>query len=353
MNVKAPQARWHASASAEAKKPSRVDISVVIVTWNVASLVEHCIESLSQLIAHRRSSADTGKNRADEVRPTIEIIVVDSASSDDTIPRLRKLRGVRVLGCSENVGYGRGSNLGAAAAVGDYLLFLNPDTEVCGDAVSAMWRAIVCARGAWIMGPQLVDTSGASLLIPRVFPTLAGTAFDVPVLLRFTPASLKRRESLRAPESGCARVDWVLGCAMLMSRVTFATLGGFDEGFALYSEEVDLCRRARRRGVMVGVVGGAKVLHLGGRSTAQRPLIREALLWQSQVRYFVKHKSVAEATLLLLIAVFSYLLEWFAATVRGWRHGRTDADVGDRRRCAETLRQMLTRSARAGLERAS
>jgi N-acetylglucosaminyl-diphospho-decaprenol L-rhamnosyltransferase len=178
------------------------------------------------------------------------------------LPQLSSLPNVAVIPCSENVGYGRGNNIGMARACGKYILYLNPDTEVVDDAIITLYRFMESCPKVGVAGPYLCEQDGNPDLLPRTFPTLLGTVFEASLLVKHTPSSLLDRECLYAPPQGVVEVDWVLGAALMAPRKLIEEVGGFDEDFIIYSEEKDLCARIRARGYTICLIAEAKVIHL-------------------------------------------------------------------------------------------
>lgn len=279
-----------------------VDLSIIIVSWNVADLLAACLDSL-----HRHA------------HPSMEIIVVDSSSSDGT-PALVRARypDVRLLAQTENVGFSRGNNIGLGAAQGRCLLLLNPDTEVIGDALAHMTAYLDAHTDVGIVGPHTLNNDGSHQSTRRRFPTLAVGLFESTWLQAYAPkAVLDRYYARDLPDDGTSEVDWVQGSALMMRREVYAQIGGLDEGYVMYSEELDLCRRAKDAGWRVVYLGSAKIMHHGGKSSEQAVARRHIHFQQSKLRYFRKYHGAFIAQLLRLFLLASYGLQLAQEWLKG------------------------------------
>ena len=277
-----------------------VDLSIIIVSWNVAEILAACLDSILANLAANQSS---------------EIIVVDSGSSDHTTALLReRYPQIKLLAQSENLGFTRCNNIGLRATAGRYLLLLNPDTEVIGDALAQMVAYLDANPDVGIVGPHTLNTNGTTQSTRRRFPTLATALFESTWLQPFAPRSLvDRYYVVDAPDDAVIDVDWVQGSALLARRGVYAQIGGLDEGYVMYSEEMDWCKRAKDAGWRVVYLGTAYITHHGGKSTDQVTAQRHIYFQKSKLRYFHKyHGWLAAQTLrgvLLLLYLWQLILE--------------------------------------------
>lgn len=191
-----------------------------------------------------------------------EVVVVDNDSGDGSAEFLRTAfanERVRLIESPSNVGFGRGVNLGVSHSCAPYVFLLNSDAVVRPEALAALRAALDADPGIGVVAPAVYLADGHSLQPDAHGPLPAPRA-----VLRTNPvkgAALDPGE--RAP-------GWVSGVAMMLRRVDFDTLGGFDSDFTMYLEDVDLCRRVRASGRRVAREPSAAVVHLGGRSTSAR-----------------------------------------------------------------------------------
>jgi GT2 family glycosyltransferase len=251
------------------------------------------------------------------------IIVVDNDSGDDSVARLRSQiaslemagRAV-VLDATENAGFGAGNNLGAAwtcssDAESDLYWFLNPDTLVEHIDLPKIFNWFQSEKNVGIVGTGMIDVAGK--------PDLAGRRFLSPLgefVANAGAFGLLRRWSVADPSlDRPGPVDWVSGASLFIRTSVFEQLGGFDEGFFLYFEEVDLCRRARKEGWKVIYEPRSRIVHLEGSSTGvcgSKPM--PTYWYESRRRYFVKHYGV--------IGLWAADLAWGLGRIVGMLRGR-------------------------------
>lgn len=240
-----------------------MDISVIIVTYNSADCIATCVESVR---------AQTGV--------TFEIIVVDNASADGTLARLKALP-VRVIPNASNLGFGRGCNLGFAASQGRYIYLLNPDTRLLGnDCLAKICRGLE-AHPHWGMAGTLVCSADGKTESPpsTVYPG----------------ARHVQRDFSQLP----GNIAWIVGASMAVRRELYERLGGFDPGFFLYSEETDFCLRLREIGFEIGYLREATVYHIGGASEDPRdPYDSSARKLRGLMRFRQKHYPAADCVFL-------------------------------------------------------
>ena len=216
---------------------------------------------------------------------------------------------VVVVRPGRNVGYGAGVNRGLAALSGmspppPWVLVANPDLHVHPGAVDEL-RAVLEAHPAWaLVGPRIYDDDGGVYPSVRRFPSFLDAAGHA-VLALFNPENpFTRRYNPGAPEgTDVVEADWISGSCFLARRSAFEELGGFDEAYFMYNEDMDLCWRARRAGWGVGFTGAAGVTHLQGASTARHPYKMMAAHHRSALRFTVRTTSGWAALLPLAVLV--------------------------------------------------
>jgi hypothetical protein len=272
-----------------------VDVSIIIVSWNVADLLETCLRSI---VASARGSAYS-----------FETIVVDSASADDTVARVqRDFPAVTLLPQPQNLGFTRCNNIGLAAATGRYLFLLNPDTELVGDALPRLLDYLEAHPHIGIIGPHTLNTDGTHQSTRRRFPTLLTAVFESTWLQPMAPRTLLERYTCAdLPDDSIAEVDWVQGSALLARRAVYEQIGGLDEGYVMYSEELDWCRRAKAAGWPVVYHGQARIIHHGGRSSEQATARKHVYFQTSKLRYFRKYHGRWSAQVLRIVLLLNYL----------------------------------------------
>jgi len=207
--------------------------------------------------------------RAEDVT---EVIVVDNASVDGSSDGLAPDPTVRVVRTGANLGYGAGVNRGVAFTGAEFILVSNPDVSVHPGAVAALVEAFAADPTLAFAGPCIRSVDGTRYPSARRFPSMVVAAGHV-VLGLFVPGNrFSRRYRMDDLDpSKTAAVDWVSGACFMARHRALDELGGFDESYFMYMEDVDLCWRAHRAGWTVAYVPAAVVTHLQGVSTARRP----------------------------------------------------------------------------------
>lgn len=233
-------------------------VDVVIVTYQSEAWIGRCLDSLEDGAVH-----GLGTPAMSAMIGTV--IVVDNASTDGTenIVRARQARGVRWVPLGKNHGFGAAANRGIAASMSEFVTLLNPDLIVESGAIATLATALTADSGLALVGPRVCDLDGTPYPSARCFPDLLDAAGHGFVGLVWKDNPWSRR--YLAPD----RVDWISGTAMMLRRDAFEAVGGFDEAYFMYVEDVDLCFRLAKAGWRVGLVADATVRHaIGGSSQA-------------------------------------------------------------------------------------
>jgi N-acetylglucosaminyl-diphospho-decaprenol L-rhamnosyltransferase len=296
-----------------------MDLSVVIVSWNVCDLLRRCLASVWQ-------GAGT---------LALEVVVVDNASSDGSPDMVStEFPQVRLITNRENRGFASANNQGLAVSQGRCALLLNPDTEVVDDALPKMISYMDTHPGVGVLGPQLVYADGSIQSSRRRFPTLATAFLESTILQQWWPNNPVSSWYYVADRSDYETqyVDWLVGACLLTRREVIEQVGGLDEGFFMYSEELDWCRRTKAADWEVIYFPEARVIHHEGQSSGQVVAARHIYFHASKVRYFRKHHGPlqAEALRLFLLATFTYQLgleglKWLVGHKRPLRAERVAA----------------------------
>jgi N-acetylglucosaminyl-diphospho-decaprenol L-rhamnosyltransferase len=312
-----------------------VDLSIVIVSWNVRDLLRRCLDSiLGTGRPKTEGDAECPASCILHPAPSIEILVVDNGSTDGSVEMLRTdFPDVHVVVNAENRGFPAGNNQGLTLAGGRYVLLLNPDTEVVGNALATMVAFADEYPDVGLIGPQLLNLDGSVQSSRRRFPTLATAFFESTWLQPCAPRSLlERYYVLDHPDDAVLDVDWVQGAALMVRREAIDQIGPMDERFFMYSEELDWCRRFREAGWRVVYLPGAQVIHHAGKSSEQVLPARHVHFQTSKVRYFRKYHGRIAAGLLRLFLLGNYAwqlgvegLKWLIGHRRPLRAGRIAA----------------------------
>ncbi len=286
-------------------------LAVIVVSWNTCALLAESLASVAE--------ATAGLD--------VEAIVVDNASTDGSAAMVRAdFPTVRLLVNATNVGFARANNLGVAATDAALLLLLNSDARLGGEALQRLLARMRAAPRAGVIGAELRNPDGTFQYSHAPFPTLGMELLMLSGLGRKVFGSWYPSRGPRSGDAACT-VDWVGGACMLARRAAFEAVAGFDEGYELYGEEVDLCYRLRRAGWEVWYEPAARVVHHGGAGTSQLASLREAHLYRSRLRFFRLHYGPAAAALLatqiLLCTTPKIVAHGALRRLSGGRIGRT------------------------------
>lgn len=276
-----------------------VDISVIIVSWNVADYLRHCLDSLRAEAARHAS-------------PSIEVVVVDNDSTDGTVEMARDaFPEARLIVNSVNVGFTRANNQGISVASGRFILLLNPDTEVLPGAMEAMVAYLDAHPQVGSLGPELLNSDGSHQSSRRRFPTLATAFVESTILQSYLPNSrlLKRYYCLDLPAGQTQEVDWLVGACLIVRREAVENVGLLDEGYFMYSEELDWCYRIKKAGWKVVYLPEARVVHHYARSSSQVLPSQHIYFQSSKCRYFGKYHGWAAAAVLRGFLWLTYLVQ--------------------------------------------
>ena len=260
------------------------EVSVVIVTHNSAAYIDACLDAVGPA--------------CDGVEA--EILVVDTASSDDTVARLDSRPGIDVLALNANEGFARGNNRGIRRARGRTVVLLNPDTVARPGSLTTLHRFLDREQRCAAAGPRLIAGDGVLQPSAGGLPTLMTTFAHAAGLVRFLPSDEAARARLHRlfgrllPRAGARladhaerprRCEVVWAAAIALRAAAIAEVGALNEDLFMYGEENDLCARLGRAGWEVWLVPEAEVLHFGGGSGAFAPPLA-AHFYRSRLAYF-------------------------------------------------------------------
>ncbi len=264
-----------------------LDLSVVIVNWNTCALLAECITAVE-----REAAAIPH-----------DIWVVDNGSSDDSVAMLRRdFPHVHVIESKVNLGFAGANNLAMQRSTGRYLLLLNTDAIVTPGSILALLELAERMPRAGIVGAHLLNPDGSFQASHTNFPTLWQEFLILSTIGRRLRGDWYPSHGAEA-DKGPQRVDYVEGACLLVRRDALEEVGGLDEGYFMYAEEVDWCKRMHAAGWEVWYQPAANIVHIGGASSANRKTSREADLYRSRVRYFRIHHGWLQAEVLKAMIV--------------------------------------------------
>lgn len=276
-----------------------MDVSIIIVNYNTVDLTIQCVNSIYE----KTCGVD------------FEIIIVDNASSDDSVIRIKKTFPlVTLIESKENLGFGRANNLGVRSAIGKYIFLLNSDTVLINNAIEILWKFMeTTSTEVGVCGGILYDSchreNGSFGTFPTVKSILQKTINREPSNLYYT---LKKNNTLKEKE--CCKVDYVLGADMFLSRALYNDMEGFDPIFFMYYEESDLQKRIVEKGYENYVLSTVQIVHLVNVSVNKLPTNKKRMIVdKSMLLYMKKHNSIQ----IYLILKYSYFLLELLKAFRG------------------------------------
>lgn len=271
---------------------SRPSVDIVIVNWNSGQYLGSCVESIA-----------SAQKQAFQLQ---RVVIVDNASIDGSAECLDSpTLPLCIVRNDTNLGFGTGANRGIGTVVADYILVLNPDVRLRPDALDAVVSYLEApAQGdVAIVGLQLLDDTGLVQRTCAHAPRPGAILSQVLGLDRVLPWLFRAHFMREWDHRETRDVDQVMGACMLMRGGTFAELGGFDERFFMYFEDVDLCLRARQAGARVVYCAAASAVHAGGGSTRAIPGRRLFYNLHSRLRFAEKHFGPAGVAVVYLVSL--------------------------------------------------
>jgi GT2 family glycosyltransferase len=257
-----------------------VDISIIIVNYRVPEHLRETLRSIYQA----------------ELCERTEIIVVDNASGDQSRQLITtEFPATRWIQLKHNIGFGKACNIGVQNARGTYILLLNPDTMIARNTLSVAFSFFESHPDVGLIGPKIINPDGTlQASCKRGFPTPAVTFYHFSGLSRLFPNSHRFGRyhlSFMNPDTA-APVDAVSGSFMFMPRTLFQQIGGFDERFFLYGEDLDLCYRIKESGHEVWYLPETQIIHRKGKSSAKSMLRSRIAFYEAMILFSRKYRRV-------------------------------------------------------------
>ena len=247
-------------------------LSIIIVNWNSTAFLLTCLET----VYSQTGGID------------FETIVVDNASAEDCAAALSvHFPKVRCVKSEKNLGFAGANNLGFHHTRGEYLLFLNPDTEILGGAISTLLGHLAALRDAGAIGCKLLnsDLTVQTSSILR-FPTIGNQIFSFEFLrLKLPRLPFWGIRPLFSAAGGPQEIEAISGACILVRREAFEKIGGFATEYFMYAEDVDLCYRIRKSGYKLYFTADASIIHHGGQSTKKAKVKNANILLMKEATY--------------------------------------------------------------------
>ncbi len=249
---------------------TKFDLSIIIVTWNTADITIKCVKTIKKYIEHIN----------------YEIIVVDNGSEDDTVARLNKIGHLKIVENKANLGFSKANNIGVKKAEGEYLLFLNSDMEFIDSSLELMFEYIKKNPEIGAIGPKFLNidlTTQASVFPPQtIFNAIKEYWLSIPSYSKYSPLKL-------------ANVWSISGGAILIKKDFFEKIGGWNEKYFFYFEDMDLCRSIHQQHKNIVYFPDCKVIHRHGASGSKlasasnqwRRLIPSSIKYHGYLNHYI------------------------------------------------------------------
>ena len=274
-----------------------MDLSIIIVNWNTRDLLCQCLDSLTQKVEGIE----------------MEILVVDNGSTDGSVAAVRdKFPGVRLIENPVNMGFAKANNQAISLSSGEYLLLLNPDTQVKDETVVKMLSFMDAHAEAGLVGAQLLNADGSKQNSIANFPSLATELLNKSLLRRLFPEKFpgKGRDY-----PGPVEVDSVIGACMMVRRKAVEQMGLLDEKFFLFLEETDWCYRIKKAGWKVYHIPQAEIFHFQGKSAEAEKGKARIEYYRSRYHYFRKNRGSFQSSVLFIGLIIKLSVELVFATI--------------------------------------
>lgn len=270
-------------------------VTVSIVNWNTSQELQACIVTLL-------SQQDV----------YTEIVVVDNASTDDSLEMLRsRFPDIKVIANETNNGFGKAHNQAIKISDGDYHLILNPDTQLSEPFILKKMAEYMTANpDIGILGPKILNSDGSLQYSARRFPSMIAGMFRNTVLDKLFPKNRFVRDYLMTDwaHDQISNVDWLSGAALMVRKETIQQIGILDERFFMYCEDIDWCKRAHDAGWRVVYYPVATIIHRIGASSDKDPYRAIRLHHKSMLQYFLKYNCYKPSVLLTPLVMLGLLI---------------------------------------------
>jgi GT2 family glycosyltransferase len=301
---------------------TELDLSICIVNWNTGKLLKECLISIEEC----------------QLDLQYEVIVVDNASTDDSLSLVKEsFPGLPIIVMNNNSGFSTANNVAICSSEGRYILLLNPDTIIKPDTLETMVSFMDTHSQVGICGCRLVNPATKKIeLSARAFPTNLSLLWNLSYIDRLFPQSaffsaylMTYQESDKPYE-----VDWVTGACLMARRYAVKQVGGLDEGFFMYCEDIDWCYRFKQAGWLIFYLPKVEIYHHRGQSSKlkRKSATADLSIWGAQqytrsiLYFYKKHYDSVQTQLLRFILVATAVVKgvlWLSLGILyyGWRSG--------------------------------
>ncbi|MGE5812065.1 MAG: glycosyltransferase [Ignavibacteria bacterium] len=256
-----------------------MDLSIIIVNYNVKEFIQNLLHSIFKAGCNLK----------------YEIIIIDNASDDGSADFIKeKFPNINLISNKKNLGFGKANNIGLAAAKGKYILLINPDTLIREDTLEKMISFFESSPDAGLAGCKILNPDGSlQLACRRSFPGPWTSFCKVTGLSSLFPHSrlFARYNLTYLDENRTYEVDAISGSFMMMKKEVYEKIGGFDEQFFMYGEDLDLCYRIQKAGWKVYYTPDTQIIHYKGESTRRSSLDETKIFYDAMNLFVKKHLS--------------------------------------------------------------
>lgn len=260
-------------------------LSIIILTYNSSDDIAACITSIFK---YYKKELESGE---------FELTVSDNNSTDETVEEILniqdKVSRIKLIENKENMGFSKGQNKGASHAKGKYLLFLNPDARVLDKNIGNMIEYLEKHKNVGILGGKVLQENGNK--------ELSAGKFYNPWNVLLMSLGLEEALGVRFSSDNTQTVDFVSGGFMLIRSELFQKLKGFDEGYFMYVEDMDICFRAKKLGYSTVFYSEAQVVHKGQGSSSRTFAISE--IYKGLLYFYKKNRTSQEFKIVKLLLI--------------------------------------------------
>jgi GT2 family glycosyltransferase len=291
-------------------------LSIVIVNWNTKELLRRCIESIYKTTNKR----------------LFEIIIIDNGSTDRSQDMVRECyAGVKLISNVSNVGFARACNQGIGLSQSEYVLLLNSDTVVNGDALERMVAGMDAHKKLGACTSRIINADRTEQFVGRSFPTLPNLfikLFSPDKIYSFLTKTIYNLLHERRKE--LFLIDCLTGAVCMMRKNVIDRLKGLDEALPFYAEDIDLCYRIKKAGWEIGCFIDAVIMHVGQQSSQKIPVTAEVASRRSIYAYYKKHYGRVYKVIVWLMIYMSSFLRYIVWSIL-FRATRTEDALFNRK----------------------
>lgn len=282
----------------------KIDVSVIVVTWNVEDIIEDCLNSLFKY---------TNLN--------CEVIIVDNSSIDDTckIIKSKYANKVTLIESSENLGFSKANNVALEQANGEYIFYMNPDVIFIEDILGRMIELLERHPNIGIVSPRLLNADKSLQISYSNFPSVKKVLFDDFKLGIFLSNDLKMKYYQTKVQSNQERyVDWTHGAAHLCRREDIDKINGYPDSYFMYGEDTEFCMIfLEQLSKQVYYAADCRLIHLGGYSEKQVLNSKKIIYGTNASLYFVrKYYGNIQMMLMRWLLFINYSIKFFLMNIR-------------------------------------